>query len=112
MRPTSVLRRRSPATAASACSSTAHPTSFRSSQREELVRFLFDRIEAMRATDGEESLERLLGQVLDYRQWFCFDLQVRMPDGALVPFTRRRKDIGSGGEREVLLHLPLLAAAA
>ena len=82
------------------------------SQREELVRFLFDRIEAMRATDGEESLERLLGQVLDYRQWFCFDLQVRMPDGALVPFTRRRKDIGSGGEREVLLHLPLLAAAA
>ena len=82
------------------------------SQRDELVRFLFDRIDVMRATDGEESLERLLGQALDYRQWFRFDLQVRMPDGALVPFTRRRKDIGSGGEREVLLHLPLLAAAA
>jgi len=82
------------------------------SQRDELVRFLFDRIEAMRATAGDESLERLLGQALDYRQWFRFDLQVRMPDGTLVPFTRRRKDLGSGGEREVLLHLPLLAAAA
>jgi uncharacterized protein (TIGR02680 family) len=88
------------------------PDLLESSQRDELVRFLFDRIEAMRATDGDESLERLLGQALDYRQWFRFDLQVRMPDGALVPFTRRRKDIGSGGEREVLLHLPLLAAAA
>jgi hypothetical protein len=88
------------------------PSLLSDGERDEVVRFLFERIERVRAVDGDETLERLLGRALDYRAWFRFDLQVRQPDGKLVPFTRRRKDLGSGGEREVLLHLPLLAAAA
>ncbi len=88
------------------------PSLLTEAERDELVRFLFARIDYARAIDGDEPLERLLARALDYRSWFRFDLQVRQPDGKLVAFTRRRKDLGSGGEREVLLHLPLLAAAA
>ncbi len=88
------------------------PSLLADDERAELVAFLFERIEQARAADGDGPLERLLTVALDYRTWFRFELQVRMVDGALVPFTRRRKDVGSGGEREVLLHIPLLAAAA
>jgi uncharacterized protein (TIGR02680 family) len=88
------------------------PSLLAETERQELVRFLFERIQRTRDGEGEESLERLLARALDYRTWFRFELQVRMPNGELKPFTRRRKEIGSGGEREVLLHLPLLAAAA
>jgi len=88
------------------------PSLLADDERAELVAFLFERIEQARAADGDGPLERLLTVALDYRSWFRFELQVRMVDGALVPFTRRRKDVGSGGEREVLLHIPLLAAAA
>jgi len=50
--------------------------------------------------------------VLDYRRWHRFVVQMRGPGGEWVTVTRRQHGAKSGGEKAIVLHLPLFAAAA
>jgi len=82
-------------------------------ERDELIAFLRERIGQARDSReaGTPTLD-LLVAALDYRAWHEFRLRLVGPDGREEAFTKQRKGKGSGGEREVVLHLPLLAAAA
>jgi hypothetical protein len=82
-------------------------------ERDELIAFLRERIGQARDSReaGTPTLD-LLVAALDYRSWHEFRLRLVGPDGREEAFTKQRKSKGSGGEREVVLHLPLLAAAA
>ena len=58
-----------------------------------------------------ESMTDMLTRAFDYRRWFAFGLLEQL-GGARERLTARRHAVGSGGEQSVLIHLPLLAAAA
>jgi uncharacterized protein YPO0396 len=83
--------------------------------RAELVAFFRGRIEDARrehTVAGEpRPMAETLATACDYRRWFAFGLHERSPAGR-VRLTKRRHAVGSGGEQSVLIHLPLLAAAA
>lgn len=63
------------------------------------------------ASGPAESMTDMLTRAFDYRRWFAFGL-VEQRDGVRERLTARRHAVGSGGEQSVLIHLPLLAAAA
>jgi Putative exonuclease SbcCD, C subunit len=50
--------------------------------------------------------------VLDYRTWFSFDVEFQPAGEGWKRLTRKAHGAGSGGQKAVLLHLPLFAAAA
>ncbi|ACY15328.1 TIGR02680 family protein [Haliangium ochraceum] len=82
--------------------------------RSALRQFLQQRLDEARAEDGIGSLlERMLG-VLDYRSWFTFAIEYRdrEANSAWRRLTRKVHGAGSGGQKAVMLHLPLFAAAA
>ena len=53
-----------------------------------------------------------LHQALDYRYWSRFRLQVKHGTGGWSELTDAKHQQGSGGERAVMLQLPLFVAAA
>jgi uncharacterized protein (TIGR02680 family) len=83
--------------------------------RAELVAFFRGRIESARRerTFGGEPkpMTETLMEAFDYRTWFAFTLHERIGANR-ARLTKRRHAVGSGGEQSVLIHLPLLAAAA
>ena len=78
-----------------------------------LRKFLQQRLDEARASDGQGSLQERMAAVLDYRGWRSFTVTFR-PAGAegWRKLTRRAHAAGSGGQKAVVLHLPLFAAAA
>ncbi len=66
----------------------------------------------MDAAESETTLAQL-ERALDYRRWHAFKLRKKNGSGAEArDLTRHEHDSGSGGEKAISLHLPLLAAAA
>ncbi len=50
--------------------------------------------------------------VLDYRNWYRYELRIKTSDGAGVMVDRKLKSLGSGGEQAVPNYLLILAGAA
>ena len=80
-------------------------------ERAALARFLQQRIEDARTDENVGSYADHLSDALDYRTWHSFELQ-QVKDGRVETLTKKRHGTGSGGEKSVVLHLPLFAAAA
>jgi uncharacterized protein (TIGR02680 family) len=63
------------------------------------------------AQDEQESLRKHLYEVLDYRNWFQFELRYRKGDQAgYRPLTDSRFNVLSGGEKAMAMYIPLFAA--
>ena len=88
------------------------PATLVESQRETLHDFFRARIEAIRQVGTTGGWQQQLEEVLDYRNWRRFTVQMRQPGGEWVTVTRRQHGAKSGGEKAIVLHLPLFAAAA
>ncbi|WP_439663767.1 SbcC/MukB-like Walker B domain-containing protein [Lentzea sp. HUAS TT2] len=80
-------------------------------ERESLHQFFRERVEEARAHDSATGWEQQLAQVLDYTTWHQFVVKVDRGEG-WVPVTKRVHGALSGGEKAIVLHLPLFAAAA
>lgn len=87
------------------------PEALSSSERDQLIRFFRDRVEAARLAQDEGTATEHLLDALDYRQWHRFRV-LQNKDGVKVPLTKKQHQAGSGGEKAAALHLPLFAAAA
>ncbi len=68
-------------------------------------------IKRARANHPDRSYADLLAEVLDYRRWRTFVLQLLRPDGSEERLTQAKHSLLSGGEQSVSLHMPLFAAA-
>ncbi|SDP21190.1 TIGR02680 family protein [Lentzea jiangxiensis] len=80
-------------------------------EHEQLHQFFRERVEEARANDTATGWEQQLAQVLDYTTWHQFVVKVDRGEG-WVPVTKRVHGALSGGEKAIVLHLPLFAAAA
>jgi hypothetical protein len=80
-------------------------------ERSLLHQFFRERVEEARAHDTATGWEQQLAQVLDYTTWHQFVVKVDRGEG-WVPVTKRVHGALSGGEKAIVLHLPLFAAAA
>ncbi|MBL8915429.1 MAG: TIGR02680 family protein [Archangium sp.] len=81
--------------------------------RSALHNFLRLRLDEARAGGAvARSMQDQLLSVLDYRAWHRFQVQCRSGSEPWKPLTRKVHATGSGGQKAVLLHLPLFAAAA
>lgn len=83
------------------------------SDREALLTFLRERLDEAR-TGGElaRSLQEQMLSVLDYRRWHTFAVECQADGGPWKRMTKKVHAAGSGGQKAVMLHLPLFAAAA
>ena len=77
-----------------------------------LRQFLQQRLAEARTADGLGSLPERMLAVLDYRTWFAFEVEFQSMGEGWKRLTRKAHGAGSGGQKAVLLHLPLFAAAA
>jgi uncharacterized protein (TIGR02680 family) len=83
------------------------------SDREALLGFLRQRLDEARAGgEAARSLQEQLLSVLDYRRWHTFEAQCRAGTEPWKRLTKKVHAAGSGGQKAVMLHLPLFAAAA
>lgn len=80
--------------------------------RSALQRFLQQRLDEARDEDGQGSLQDRMLSVLDYRFWHTFHVEFKTNTGPWKRLTRKAHAAGSGGQKAVMLHLPLFAAAA
>ncbi|MEV8021302.1 TIGR02680 family protein [Streptomyces sp. NPDC086554] len=82
-------------------------------ERDRLIDFLADRVRAAREQDGAGDWKSHLSQALDYRRWSRFTIKFKK-DGARMwsKLTDKKHQKGSGGEKAVMLQLPLFIAAA
>ncbi|AKU92737.1 SbcC/MukB-like Walker B domain-containing protein [Vulgatibacter incomptus] len=80
--------------------------------RTALRTFLQQRLAEARENDGAGSLEERMMLVLDYRGWFQFRADFCDAVGTWTRLSRKTHGAGSGGQKAVMLHLPLFAAAA
>ncbi|MEU3018947.1 TIGR02680 family protein [Nocardiopsis sp. NPDC007018] len=63
------------------------------------------------ATHPRASHKQVLAAVLDYRDWFRFELRLAEPGKDEVTLTKNKHEQMSGGEKSAAIHLPLFAAA-
>ena len=80
-------------------------------ERSLLHQFFRERVAEARTHDTATGWEQQLAQVLDYTTWHQFVVKVDRGDG-WMPVTKRVHGALSGGEKAIVLHLPLFAAAA
>ncbi|OXM60503.1 TIGR02680 family protein [Amycolatopsis vastitatis] len=81
--------------------------------RDQLVGFLADRVRQVREDDSVGDWRVHLREALDYRLWSRFRLQVQLGAGdRWTPLNDAKHQQGSGGEKAVMLQLPLFVAAA
>ncbi|MGO1050872.1 TIGR02680 family protein [Crossiella sp. CA198] len=81
--------------------------------RDELVGFLSARVRQTRDNDQVGDWRVHLREALDYRKWSRFRLEVRHgAGGRWADLTDSKHQQGSGGEKAVMLQLPLFVAAA
>lgn len=78
--------------------------------RQALQSFLEGRLQQARAEEG--ALRARMLELLDYRRWHQIDLETRKPGQGWRKLTRKAHGAGSGGQKAVLLHLPLFAATS
>ena len=93
----------------------ASPSRLVQAEQHELQEFIRERVRAARLdADENETTLAQLGKALDYRRWHSFKLRkLNSARGVEArELTRHEHDAGSGGEKAISLHLPLLAAAA
>ena len=89
------------------------PVRLSDADRESLHQFFRERIEQAKANDTAASWEEQLAQVFDYTAWHQFVVKVDRANGAgWQLLTRRLHGALSGGEKAIVLHLPLFAAVA
>jgi len=92
----------------------AAPSRLTPDEQRELQEFVREQVRSARieAAENETTLAQL-ERALDYRRWHTFKLRKKSGSGAEArDLTRHEHDSGSGGEKAISLHLPLLAAAA
>jgi uncharacterized protein (TIGR02680 family) len=77
-----------------------------------LKEFLQQRLKDARTEAGLGTLQERMLAVLDYRTWYSFDIEFRAAGGNWQRLTRKAHGAGSGGQKAVMLHQPLFAAAA
>ncbi len=80
--------------------------------RDSLELFLRQRLEDARRSEGPAALRDKMLEVLDYRGWFRFRIEYKAANSSWKPLTRKAHAAGSGGQKAVMLHMPLFAAAA
>lgn len=89
------------------------------SDREALASFMKQRLALARGQEGQGTLQQRLLAALDYRAWFTFTVQSQRPPTGQAPqperdpwrdLTKKTHGEGSGGQKAVMLHLPLFAA--
>jgi SbcC/RAD50-like, Walker B motif len=88
------------------------PATLNDAEREALYDFFRARIDEVRDAGTAGDWVQQLDEVLDYRRWHRFVVQMRVTGGEWVTVTRRQHGAKSGGEKAIVLHLPLFAAAA
>lgn len=82
-------------------------------QRGQLRAYLHERLRAAREGEAAARLFDRIGEAFDYRRWHTFTVEFRDPaSGSWRRLTRQTHGTGSGGEKAVMLHLPLFAAMA
>ncbi|MCY9784379.1 TIGR02680 family protein [Nocardiopsis sp. EMB25] len=77
----------------------------------ELRAVLRDMIRDHHAAHPRASYKQVLAAVLDYRDWYRFELRLAVPGQEEVRLTRNKHEQMSGGEKSAAIHLPLFAAA-
>lgn len=82
------------------------------SDRTALLGFLRQRLDEARTRAEARTLQEQLLSVLDYRAWHTFQVECRSGAEGWKRLTRKVHAAGSGGQKAVMLHLPLFAAAA
>ncbi|MFI2651065.1 TIGR02680 family protein [Micromonospora fulviviridis] len=87
------------------------PALLTDAQRVALHDFFRARIDDIRNAGSNDGWEQQLSEALDYRRWHRFVVQIRSAAGGWSPVTRRQHGAKSGGEKAIVLHLPLFAAA-
>ncbi|MEV6693890.1 TIGR02680 family protein [Micromonospora sp. NPDC051196] len=87
------------------------PARLTDAQRAILHDFFRSRIDDIRDAGSTDGWEQQLSEALDYRRWHRFVVQIRSGAGDWSPVTRRQHGAKSGGEKAIVLHLPLFAAA-
>jgi hypothetical protein len=93
----------------------ASPSRLTPSEQRELQEFIREQVRTARLESEEnETTLAQLGKALDYRNWHSFKLRKSNASRGVESrdLTRHEHDTGSGGEKAISLHLPLLAAAA
>ncbi|WP_046471889.1 SbcC/MukB-like Walker B domain-containing protein, partial [Allosalinactinospora lopnorensis] len=89
------------------------PAGLGEKERDALHRFFRERIDEAREADTAAGWEHQLLEVLDYTKWHRFVVNLDRDDGqGWRPVTKRVHGALSGGEKAIVLHLPLFAAAA
>lgn len=82
-------------------------------QRGQLRTYLHERLREAREGDATHSLFERIAGAFDYRRWHRFTIQYRdRGQTTWRRLTRQAHGTGSGGEKAVMLHLPLFAAMA
>ncbi|WP_017574812.1 TIGR02680 family protein [Nocardiopsis kunsanensis] len=77
----------------------------------ELRTVLRDLIRDHHAAHPRASYKQVLSAVLDYRDWYRFELRLAVPGQEEVKLTKNKHEQMSGGEKSAAIHLPLFAAA-
>ena len=89
------------------------PATLTAGERDALHRFFRERITEARDAGEAASWEAQLTQVFDYTAWHRFLVTVDLgDDGGQRQVTRKLHGTMSGGEKAIVLHLPLFAAIA
>lgn len=88
------------------------PDSLSDADRAALRAFFRARVEEVREADVAVGWAEQLLDVLDYRAWHTFTVQIDRGEGGWQQVTKRTHGQLSGGERAIALHLPLFAAIA
>lgn len=82
-------------------------------QRGQLRAYLHERLREAREGEAAVSLFERIAGAFDYRRWHRFTIEFRDASaGSWRRLTRQAHGTGSGGEKAVMLHLPLFAAMA
>jgi uncharacterized protein (TIGR02680 family) len=90
-----------------------NPVTLTDAERDALHRFFRERVDEARSTETATSWEQQLMRVLDYTAWHQFVVKIDRGSGdGWQPMTKRLHGALSGGEKAIVLHLPLFAAAA
>lgn len=90
-----------------------HTRTLAEAERDQLINFLASRVSQAREQDTTADWKTHLAQALDYRSWCKFDIEYKK-DGqrTWTTLTDKKHQKGSGGEKAVMLQLPLFIAAA
>ena len=89
------------------------PVRLTDADRDSLHRFFRERVEQAKASNTAASWEQQLEEVFDYTSWHQFVVKVDRASGnGWQLLTRKLHGALSGGEKAIVLHLPLFAAVA